>query len=95
MMRMQWVTRLERANTLRNQILLIYLLVMAMVLTIVAFLMLDRIGELVKNNAEKQIQQTAVEANGRLETLYKQIDTLSNQLVTHPEQARALDGRRI
>ncbi|MDN4525693.1 sensor histidine kinase [Fictibacillus fluitans] len=82
-MNMQWAKRLKRANTLRNQILFIYLLVMAIVLTIVAFLMLDRIGELVKNNAEKQIQQTAVEANGRLETLYRQIDTLSNQLVTN------------
>ncbi|MCM2531270.1 cache domain-containing protein [Neobacillus pocheonensis] len=35
-----------------------------------------------RNNAEKQIQQTAVEANGRMESLYRQVDTLSNQLAT-------------
>ncbi|MFC4547148.1 sensor histidine kinase [Paenactinomyces guangxiensis] len=38
---------------------------------------------MVKNNAEKQIKQTAIEANGRMETLYKQVDTLSSQLVTN------------
>jgi two-component system, sensor histidine kinase YesM len=68
---------------LRNQILAVFMLVMMIVLTIVSILVYKQVGALLKNNAEKQLQQTAVEANGRMETLYKQVDTLSNQLVTN------------
>ncbi|WP_286143869.1 sensor histidine kinase [Bacillus sp. UNCCL81] len=45
-----------------------------------------------KDTTEKQIQQTAVEANGRMETLYKQIDTLSNQLMTNETVQQILLG---
>ncbi|MFL6560823.1 MAG: sensor histidine kinase, partial [Bacillus sp. (in: firmicutes)] len=68
---------------MRNQILAVFMLVMMIVLTIVSILVYKQVGALLKNNAEKQLQQTAVEANGRMETLYKQVDTLSNQLVTN------------
>ncbi|MEH7512001.1 sensor histidine kinase [Gottfriedia acidiceleris] len=45
-----------------------------------------------KDTTEKQIKQTAVEANGRMETLYKQIDTLSNQLMTNETVQQILLG---
>ncbi|MEE6452379.1 sensor histidine kinase [Gottfriedia acidiceleris] len=45
-----------------------------------------------KDTTEKQIKQTAVEANGRMETLYKQIDTLSNQLITNETVQQILLG---
>lgn len=45
-----------------------------------------------QDNAEKQIKQTVVEANGRMEALYKQIDTLSNQLVTNDTVQQLLFG---
>lgn len=76
-------TRFKKYNTLRNQILAIYLVVMMIVLSIVGSLMFNQLGSLMRNNAEKQMQQTAIEANGRMETLYKQIDTLTNQVATN------------
>ncbi|MFF2877463.1 sensor histidine kinase [Gottfriedia sp. NPDC057991] len=45
-----------------------------------------------EDTTEKQIKQTAVEANGRMETLYKQIDTLSNQLMTNETIQQILLG---
>lgn len=70
-------------NTLRNQILAVFLIVIMLVLSIVSIIVYIQAGKMMRNHAEKQVQQTAVEANGRMETLYKQIDTLSNQLVTN------------
>nr|WP_240511846.1 sensor histidine kinase [Paludifilum halophilum] len=75
--------RLKKLNTLRNQILSVYLVVMLFVLAIVSFFVYNQVSTLVKSHAEKQIKQTAIEANGRMETLYKQVDTLSSQLVTN------------
>ncbi|MFC7439662.1 cache domain-containing protein [Laceyella putida] len=75
--------RLRKLNTLRNQILSVFLIVMLFVLAIVSFLVYNQVSALVKNQAETQMKQTAVEANGRMETLYKQVDTLSSQLATN------------
>lgn len=92
-------SRLKRFNTLRNQILTIFLLVMVIVLSIVSIMVYKQVESLMKNNAESQIQQTAIEANGRMETLYKQIDTLSNQLVTNGTIQQLLlslaDGKKL
>jgi two-component system, sensor histidine kinase YesM len=92
-------SRLKRFNTLRNQILAIFLLVMMIVLSIVSIMVYKQVGSLMKNNAESQIQQTAIEANGRMETLYKQIDTLSNQLMTNGTVQQLLlnlaDGKKL
>lgn len=74
--------RLKGLNTLRNQILSVYLVVMLFVLAIVSFFVYNQVSALVKKNAENQMKQTAIEANGRMETLYNQVDTLSSQLVT-------------
>ncbi|HJV16290.1 MAG TPA: sensor histidine kinase [Bacillales bacterium] len=84
---------------MRNQILTIFLLVMVIVLSIVSIMVYKQVESLMKNNAESQIQQTAIEANGRMETLYKQIDTLSNQLVTNGTIQQLLlslaDGKKL
>jgi two-component system, sensor histidine kinase YesM len=92
-------SRLKKFNTLRNQILAIFLLVMMIVLSIVSIMVYKQVGSLMKNNAESQIKQTAIEANGRMETLYKQIDTLSNQLVTNGTVQQLLlglaDGKKL
>ncbi|QGQ47769.1 sensor histidine kinase [Metabacillus sediminilitoris] len=77
------IPRLKKLNTLRNQIFAVFLFVMIIVLSIVSMIVYNQVGNVMKENAAKQIQQTAIEANGRMETLYNQIDTLSNQLATN------------
>lgn len=82
--------KLQRWNTLRNQILVVFLVVMAVVLLIVSLLTFNRVSTLLKDNADKQIKQTAVEANGRLESLYKQISTASKLVMTNYNIQRVL-----
>ncbi|MDQ0999974.1 two-component system sensor histidine kinase YesM [Neobacillus niacini] len=83
-------SRLHKWNTLRNQILVVFLVVMLIVLAIVSLITFNRVSTLLKNNAEKQIHQTAVEANGRLESLYKQISTSSKLVMTNDAIQRTL-----
>ncbi|WP_286138241.1 sensor histidine kinase [Bacillus sp. AFS055030] len=70
----------------------VFLIVMVIVLSIVSIMVYNQVGTLMKDTTEKQIKQTAVEANGRMETLYKQIDTLSNQLMTNETVQQILLG---
>ncbi len=77
-----WI-RLGRYNTLRNQILLVFITVMTIVLCFVGIMTYFIVSTLLQDNAEKQIQQTAVEANGRMESLHQQIDLLSRQVATN------------
>ncbi|PAE36757.1 sensor histidine kinase [Bacillus sp. 7884-1] len=84
------LTLLKKWNTLRNQILFIFLLVMIIVLLIVSLLTLRHVSSLLKNNAEKQIQQVAIEANGRIESLYEQINMSSKLVITDEEVQRIL-----
>ncbi|MEH7402432.1 sensor histidine kinase [Gottfriedia acidiceleris] len=65
---------------------------MVIVLSIVSIMVYNQVGTLMKDTTEKQIKQTAIEANGRMETLYKQIDTLSNQLMTNETVQQILLG---
>ncbi|MBY0148301.1 sensor histidine kinase [Neobacillus niacini] len=81
---------LKRWNTLRNQILFIFLFFMIIVLLIVSLLTLKQVSSLLKNNAEKQIQQVAIEANGRIESLYEQINMSSKLVITDEEVQRVL-----
>lgn len=74
---------IKKHNTLRNQILAVFLSVMLVVLAFVSLVVYDQLGGFFRQNAERQVQQTAKEANGRMETMYKQIDTLTNQLMTN------------
>ena len=73
----------QKLNTLRNQIVTVFLTVMMIVLCIVSLLVYKQVGTLMREATEKLIKQTAIEANGRMETLYQQIDMISNQLVTN------------
>ncbi|GAE33704.1 cache domain-containing sensor histidine kinase [Halalkalibacter akibai] len=69
-------------NTLRNQILIFFVAAMAVVLLIVGVVTFNTVSKMLKTNAEKQIQQTAVQASGRMEALYQQIDMISTQVST-------------
>lgn len=68
-------------NTLRNQMLVGFVSVMTIVLICAGFITFHSVSILLKNKAEKQIQQTAIQANGRLEAIIHQIDTLTTQAV--------------
>ncbi|MGX6444477.1 sensor histidine kinase [Neobacillus sp. K501] len=84
------LNRLKKWNTLRNQILFIFLFVMIIVLLVVSLLTLRHVSSLLKNNAEKQIQQVAIEANGRIESLYGQINMSSKLVITDERVQRIL-----
>ncbi|MGI8384888.1 sensor histidine kinase [Robertmurraya sp. P23] len=83
-------SKLHKWNTLRNQILVVFLVVIAIVLLIVGALTYNQVSAMLKNNANKQIHQTATEANGRLESLYKQISTASKLVMTNGNIQRVL-----
>ncbi|GIP52644.1 sensor histidine kinase [Paenibacillus vini] len=74
--------RISRWNTLRNQMLVGFLFVMMIILFVVGVVTFDSVSRLLKNNAEKHIQQTAIQANGRLEAVLNQIDSLTTQVAT-------------
>jgi len=73
----------SRFHTLRNQILIAFVSVMVIVLCLVGGITFHLVSTLLKNSAQRQIEQTAVHANGRLEALYQQIDSLSSQVATN------------
>ncbi|WP_308635470.1 sensor histidine kinase [Paenibacillus silvisoli] len=75
--------RLLKYNTLRNQMLFGFLLVMLLILASVGGATFSLMSTLLKNNAEKHIQQTAVQANGRLESVLAQIDSLTTMVSTN------------
>lgn len=91
--------KLGQLNTLRNQIFIGFMLVMVIVLASVGFFTFDQVSVLLRNNAEKHIQQTAVQAMGKLDVLLGQIDTLTMQVTTNASIQRLLaqeiDGTRI
>ncbi|WP_054956202.1 sensor histidine kinase [Paenibacillus dakarensis] len=77
---MNWLGRL---NTLRNQIFIGFMLVMIIVLALVGTLVYDQVSVLLRNSAEKHIQQTVVQATGKLDALLQQVNTLSAQIATN------------
>ncbi|WP_040951977.1 sensor histidine kinase [Gorillibacterium massiliense] len=76
-------SKLSRFNTLRNQMLLGFLAVMLIILTFVGGITFHSVSTLLKNNAEKHIQQTAIQANGRLEVILEQINSLTTLVSTN------------
>lgn len=76
--------RLNRWNTLRNQMLVGFLCVMIVILCVVGIVTFDSVSRLLKTNAERHIQQTAVQASGRLDAVLNQIDSLTTQVATDP-----------
>lgn len=81
---------LKKWNTLRNQLLFVFIFVMMIVLMIVGLLTLNQVSTLLEKNAEKQIQQVVIEANGRLESLYEQINLASKLVLTNSNVQRIL-----
>ncbi|QHW33486.1 sensor histidine kinase [Paenibacillus rhizovicinus] len=75
--------KLSRLNTLRNQMLFGFLAVMMVILTFVGGITFNSVSTLLKNNAEKHIQQTAVQTNGRLEGILDQINSLTTLVSTN------------
>nr|WP_282446265.1 sensor histidine kinase [Paenibacillus silvae] len=55
-------------------------MVMLVVLLIAGITAYDRVASLLKSNAEKHIQQTAVQASGRLDALIAQVNSLTAQV---------------
>ncbi|CAM4480145.1 two-component system sensor histidine kinase YesM [Paenibacillus endophyticus] len=91
--------KLGQLNTLRNQIFIGFMLVMIIVLASVGAFTYEQVSVLLRNNAEKHIQQTAVQAMGKLDVLLGQIDTLTAQVATNASiqqlLAQEADGKRI
>ncbi|NGZ75404.1 sensor histidine kinase [Saccharibacillus alkalitolerans] len=84
------LSRLKKWNTLRNQILTVFLVVMVIVLLIVSFLTFRPVSSLLKSNAEMQIRQVAIEASGRFDSLYEQVNMVSKLVTTNGEVQHAL-----
>ncbi|MCK0473419.1 sensor histidine kinase [Halalkalibacter sp. APA_J-10(15)] len=70
-------------RTLRNQILVVFVMAMAIVMSFVAVMTYNMVASMLTNNAEKQIQQTVTQASGRVDALYHQLDMLTNQVATN------------
>ncbi|GKU81866.1 sensor histidine kinase [Niallia sp. NCCP-28] len=81
---------LKKWNTLRNQILFVFLFVMFIVLVIVSILTFHQVSSLLKKNAETQIQQVAIEASGKMESLYEQINMASKLVTTNDKVQKML-----
>lgn len=77
------ISRLRRLNTLRSQILVAFLIMMGLVLFFVSISTFNIVSNLLKDNAEIQIQDTTVQVSERLDTLYRQIDMISLQVITN------------
>ncbi len=79
-MRADRLLHLREINTLRNQIFAGFTLTMILVLTFAGTFIYGKVSVLLKMSAEKHIEQTAIQANGRLDALLKQIDSLTTQV---------------
>lgn len=82
--------RIAKLNSLRNQMLFGFLIVMILILTFVGTMMFDSVSAMLKNNAVKHIQQTAVQANGRLEGILEKVDSLTTLVATNTYIQRLL-----
>lgn len=91
--------KFKELNTLRNQIFIGFLLVMLIIISVAGAFVYDRVSYLLKNNAERHIEQTAVQANGRLDALIGQIDSLMGQVANHPTVQQLLleeiNGKKV
>ncbi len=81
---------LKKWNTLRNQLLVVYLFVMFIVLFFVSTITYILVEDLLQNNAEDQIKQTALESSGRYDSLFEQLNMVTKQVITNEEVQEAL-----
>lgn len=77
------MVKLSELNTLRNQIFAVFTLTMIVVLAFAGVYIYGQVSGLLRGSAEKHIQQTAVQANGRLAALLDQVDSLTTQVATN------------
>ncbi|RKQ32496.1 sensor histidine kinase [Oceanobacillus halophilus] len=84
-------THLRKWHSLRSQILIVFLFVMVIVLFVVGYLTLNQVSSMLKKNAEEQTQQVAIEASGRVDSLYEQINIASKFVITNDEVQEVLD----
>lgn len=90
--KLQWKT--GRYNSLRNQIFIGFVMVMLVVLLLAGISAYDRVGALLKSNAEKHIHQTAVQASGRLDALIAQVNSLTAQVADDSYVQRLLSDEK-
>lgn len=81
-------------NSLRNQIFVGFVMVMLIVLLLAGITAYDRVAALLKNNAEKHIHQTAVQASGRLDALIAQVNSLTAQVADDAYVQRLLNEEK-
>lgn len=75
--------RFRKYNTLRNQILAVFLIAMLVVLSIVSYLIFNQVASMLKDNAREQIRQTAIESVGRYDSLFEQLNLVTKQIMTN------------
>lgn len=71
-------------NRIRVQILLGFLLVIALVVTIAGAFIYRTLSQLLIEEAEQYVGETAMQASARLDAVFAQVDSLTLQLVTDP-----------
>lgn len=77
------MSRFNRWNTLRNQILAVFLLAMMIVLLLVSSIIFKQVSETLTAHAKRQIDQTAKETMARYDGLIEQINLVSKQILTN------------
>lgn len=83
----RWINSL---NTLRNQIFLGFMLVMVIVLIFIGLIVYEQVSVLLRNSAERHIQQTSLQTMGRLEAMVNQVNALTAQVSTNDTVQRLL-----
>gem|GEM_PF-3676862 len=67
----------------QNQILVFFLSLMAVILTVVGIISYFFVSNILKENTYRQMNQTVLQASGRIDSLHHQIDQLSLQFMTN------------
>ncbi|AOM83748.1 cache domain-containing sensor histidine kinase [Salisediminibacterium beveridgei] len=81
-------------NTLRNQILILFTTVMIIVLLAVGLLTYNLVTDILKENAEIQLEQTAQEQVNRIDSQFDTIDLISAQIATNSSVQQILTSQR-
>lgn len=81
-------------NNLRNQILILFSTVMIIVLMAVGLLTYNLVTDILKENAETQLEQTAQEQLNRIDSQFDTIDLITTQIATNPSVQQILASQR-
>lgn len=73
----------KKWNTLRNQIFINFISVMVVVLLFVGFITFNLVMDILKGNAEKQMEQTAIETLHRVDSQFEAIEMIMSQIATN------------